>query len=239
MGLKAHIKLSSPLPSKRAIVCGAPERAALIADRLSDARPLAKNREYHSYCGWHLGQPLLVVSHGVGAPGAMLCFQELMDCGVEAMIRLGTAGGLYDDVGIGDLVVPTSAIRQEGVSRLMVPEALPAVPDRVLTTRLLDQLTSKNIPVREGMILSSDLFYPSLLEDQLAFYKKANAIAVEMECSALFIAAHLRKVRAASVLVLDGNPLKWNEGHYDPTSQKISQAVDHAVTACLDALISM
>jgi len=239
MGLKPHIKLSSPLPSTRAIVCGAPERAEIIASKMSDAKPLAKNREYHSYCGWHEGKPVMVVSHGVGASGAMLCFQELMDCGIESLIRLGTAGGLYDDTQIGDLVVPTSAIRQEGVSRLMVPENVPAVPDRALTARLIEEVSKRSPSSREGMILSSDLFYPSLLDDQLAFFKKANAIAVEMECSALFVAAHLRKVRAASVLILDGNPLKWNDGLYDPTSQKVTEATNHAIAACLDAIVSL
>ncbi len=236
--MKPHIKLSSPLPSRRAIVCGAPERAEVVARKLKDSKPLGKNREFHSYTGLHQGQPILVISHGVGASGAMICFQELFDCGVNTIIRLGTAGGLYDETQIGDIVVPTSAIRQDGVSRLMVPECFPAVPDRELTHSLLSLFAQSKVPVRSGMILSSDLFYPGLLESDLGFYKKANAIAVEMECSALFVAAHLRQVRAASVLVLDGNPLKWQEGQYDPTSDRIAQSVEKAIGICLDALVS-
>jgi len=235
--LKTHIKLKSPLPSNRVLVCGAPERAEKIAGRLQDSRPLEKSREYHSYTGLHQGKPVLVLSHGVGAPGATICFQELMDCGATSIIRLGTAGGLYDETQIGDLVVATSAVRKDGVSRLMVPDVFPAVADRKLTSQILKAFADKNVPYREGMILTSDLFYPSLLDDQLAFYKKANVIAVEMECSALFVAAHLRGVRAASVLILDGNPLKWHEGVYDPTSTKIKTATDLAIEICLNALI--
>lgn len=224
------------MPSNRVIVCGAPERAAVIASRLKESRPLAQNREYHSFTGLHNGKPVVVMSHGVGASGATICFNELIDCGADTIVRLGTAGGLYDDTGIGDLVVPTAAIRKDGVSALMVPLEYPAVPDLQVTYDLIKALERLKVKARAGVILTSDLFYPSLLDDQLAFYKKANAIAVEMECSALFITASLRKVRAGSVLMLDGNPLKWSEGHYDPSSSKIVVATDVAIQACLDVL---
>lgn len=234
--MKAHIKLNSPLPSKVALVCGAPERAAVIAKKLEGAKELAKNREYHSYTGLHKGKPVLVISHGVGAAGAAICFQELIDCGTEAIVRLGTAGGLYDETQIGDIVVPNAAVRKDGVSALMIPAEYPAVADPKLTVALQSALEKKAVPYRSGTILTSDLFYPSLLDDNLAFYKKAGVVAVEMECSALFVIASLRKVRAGSVLILDGNPLKWQDGHYDPGSQKIVQSTDKAIEACLDAL---
>ena len=234
--MKTHIKLTNPLPSSRVIVCGAPERAAVIAGKLQESRPLAKNREYHSYTGLHNGKAVVVVSHGVGAPGATICFNELIDCGAETILRLGTAGGLYDETAIGDLVVATAAIRHDGVSAQMVPPEYPAVPDLFLTYELIKAFEARKLSARAGVILTSDLFYPSLLGDQLAFYKKANAIAVEMECSSLFVTASLRKVRAASVLMLDGNPLKWSEGHYDPGSPKIVQITEQAIQICLDVL---
>src|SRR5687768_1207613 len=235
-GLKPHLKLDS-LPSPKVLTCGSPERAALIAHALKDSRPLAKNREYHTYAGTHQGQPIVVASHGVGSAGAAICFQELIDIGAETLLRLGTAGGLYDETGIGDLVVPTGVIRKDGVSCLMVPAEYPAVADLKLTLGLTQELEKRKLPARSGITLTSDLFYPSLLNSQLEFYKNANAVAVEMECSTLFVIASLRKVRAAALLILDGNPLKWHEGVYDPASTKIQKVTDQAIQVCLDVLV--
>lgn len=233
--MKSHIRLST-LPSPKVLVCGAPERAALIAKGLGESKVLAQNREYHSYTGLHEGKPVVVTSHGVGAAGAAICFNELMNCGAKVIIRLGTAGGLYDETQIGDVVVPTAAIRKDGVSAAMVPLEFPAVPDLMLTSDLIAGMKRAKLSGRAGTILTSDLFYPSLLDDQLAFYKKAGAMAVEMECSTLFIAAQLRGVRAGAMLVLDGNPLKWEEGVYDPDSKKIASAIEQSTKICLDAL---
>ena len=134
--LKPHIKLAPDTRFQRAIVCGAPERAALIASQMEGSVELAKNREYHSYLGRHQGVDVLIMSHGVGAPGATICFQEMMDVGVKSIIRLGTAGGLQDESRIGDIAVATSAVRQDGTTALMVPAGFPAVADPEITAAL-------------------------------------------------------------------------------------------------------
>lgn len=236
--MKPHIRLASDPRFKRAVVCGAPERAALIASQLEGAKELSKNREYHSYIGKHRGVEVMAVSHGVGSAGATICFQELMDVGVESIIRVGTAGGLQDDAQIGDVALATAAVRQEGVTPLMVPMSFPAVADPGLTENLARALREKGRKFHQGIIVTSDLFYPGLLENELKLYQKANAVAVEMECSALFVTAWLRKVRAAGVLALDGNPLKWAEGNYNPQAGSLDQALRAAIAAALDAIVA-
>jgi uridine phosphorylase len=236
--MKPHIRLSSDPRFKRAVVCGAPERAALIASQLEGAKELSKNREYHSYIGKHKGVEVMAVSHGVGSAGATICFQELMDVGVESIIRVGTAGGLQDDSQIGDVALATAAVRQEGVTPLMVPMGFPAVADPALTASLARALKEKGRKFHQGVIVTSDLFYPGLLENDLKLYQKAGAVAVEMECSALFVSAWLRKVKAAGVLALDGNPLKWSEGNYNPQAGSLDQALRAAIAAALDAIVA-
>lgn len=235
--LKPHIKLEPQPRYQRAIVCGAPERAALIASQLDGTVELAKNREYHSFIGKYKGVDVLAVSHGVGAAGATICFQELMDVGVKTLIRVGTAGGLQDDSKIGDLALATAAIRQEGTSALMVPLCFPAVADPELTQGLAEALKSSGQPFHRGIIVTSDLFYPGLLENELKTFQQANAIAVEMECSALFISAQLRRARAAGIVALDGNPLRWDQGDYNPQAGSLDQAVRFAITAALETII--
>lgn len=231
-----HIGLSADPLYLRAIVCGAPERAQKFAQTLEGSRLLSQNREYHCYGGHFDKQFILIVSHGVGAAGAAICFQELAQVGVRAIIRVGTAGGLYDELHIGDIVVATAAARLDGVTPLMVPTGWPAVSDLALTDKLIAELKGRGWQGRAGTIVTSDLFYPGVLPEPLQVYQKAGAIAVEMECSALYVVAGLRQMRAASVLVCDGNPLKWSEGVYDPRPERLAASLDLAYGAALAAL---
>ncbi|MEN9722079.1 MAG: hypothetical protein RJB38_65 [Pseudomonadota bacterium] len=235
--LKPHIKLAPEARFSRAIVCGAPERAALIAQQLEGATELAKNREYHSFIGKYRGVEVMAVSHGVGAPGATICFQELMDVGVRSVIRVGTAGGLQDESRIGDLAIATAAVRQDGTTALMVPAGFPAVADAEITAALAAAVKTQNRTFHQGIVVTSDLFYPALIDGELATFKKAQAVAVEMECSALFVTGTLRKVRTGAILALDGNPLRWDQGDYQPHSGSMDAAIRSAITAALDTIV--
>jgi uridine phosphorylase len=100
-----HIGLSKEGSDyRKVLVCGSPERALFLSTKLEGAKALAKNREYHSYSGHFQGQNILVMSHGVGSAGAAICFQELVDVGAEVILRLGTAGGLYEETKAGDVL---------------------------------------------------------------------------------------------------------------------------------------
>lgn len=237
--LQPHIQLSPNKKYERVLVCGAPERAEEIASYLTNAILIAKNREYFSYSGEYQGQDVLVTSHGVGSAGAMICFQELINVGAKVIIRLGTAGGLYDETKVGDIVVPNNAIRKDGVTALMVPKSYPAIPDLELASKLYSKLQLLNAPVQMGTILTSDLFYPGLLDPGWKSAKDDGAIAVEMECSALFVLGALRNIKTASVLVLDGNPLKWEEGCYEPNANQMKVSLGASMQVCLSALVEL
>lgn len=234
--MQPHIRLENDSRYARVLTCGAPERAAKIAEKLTDVKKLSQNREYHSYLGKFDGQDILVISHGVGASGATIAFQELINVGAKTIIRLGTAGGLYDKTKVGDWVVATAAVRQDSVSSLMIPLGFPAVADLEVTTRLRDEAKKTGHSFQTGIIVSSDVFYPGLLDTQLELYSKAGVVAVEMECSALFVTGSLKGIKTGSILVLDGNPLKWKEGNYDPHGKAMSDAVDQAIVVALKAL---
>jgi uridine phosphorylase len=238
----SHICLKKPADKSRenvyrkVIVCGSPERANFLSTKLNDATALAKNREYHSYLGKFKGENILVMSHGVGSSGAAICFHELMDVGAEVILRLGTAGGLYEGTAPGDIVVAVGAVRKDGVSPLMIPIGYPAVPDLALTTELIANAKKHDPKAKSGVIVSSDLFYPGPLGDDLALFSKAGCVAVEMECATLFVCGRLRNVATAALVVLDGNPLKWNEGHYDPAGNAVSSSIERCASIALQTL---
>lgn len=225
------------------VVVGDPARARAVGERLDDASELASNREYLSIGGTYHGVPVTVVSHGVGGPGAGVAFEELCRGGARRIIRAGTAGGLHPDVRDGAVVVATAAVREDGVSDLLVPAAFPAVADPRLTIALEDAARAAGVGVdrlHSGVVCSSAAFYPhDVLGSRLELWQRAGCVAVEMETAALFVIASLHGVAASAVLAIDGNPLAADdtamEG-YDPFRDVVRAAVADVVTTALDAL---
>ncbi|KAF4732576.1 hypothetical protein FOZ63_024347 [Perkinsus olseni] len=186
------------------VVCavGDPGRANLIATKYCDSyKELAFNREYRTFNVKYQGAEFSVVSHGVGGPGAAICFEELIKCGAK-----------------GDLVVTTGSGAEDGVSEYLVPKGFPAVADPTLCIAMRDTAKSLGYDrVFLGITVAQSVFYPSPAREQsLASYAAAGAIGAEMENSALFNVASIRGIRAAAICTVDGCPLKWDEGDYDP-----------------------
>lgn len=123
--------------SPHAIVCGDPFRAEAIARKLDNVRELAFSREYRTFVGEASGVAITVVSHGVGSPGAAVCFEELIKGGVKTLIRVGTAGSYSADVPPGSLVVSTAAVREDGLTRQLAPLGFPQWPIQTLYERCL------------------------------------------------------------------------------------------------------
>ncbi len=223
------------------IVCGDPDRATRIAARLEEATLLSERREYRAYRGMYGGLPVTVCSHGVGAPGAAVAYEELIAAGARRIVRVGTCGGLQPEIDSGDLVVATAAVDKTGYGRLTAPEGYPAVADVRLTHVLLESAARQERPVSAGIVLSTDSFYQGVETPHLTPYpvlSAAGVVATEMECAALFIVGSLRGVQTAAILAVDGNVLGRRESmdSYDPHREVVSRAVDAATEIALAAL---
>ena len=223
---------------ERMLVMGDPARAELASRRLEDRRLLGSFREYVTYGGTHRGVEVAVASHGVGAPGAVIVFEELSRAGARRIIRTGTCGGLAVEVEDGDLVIVTGAIRADGVTDSLVPAPFPALASVDVVTAIRRAVASTERRSHEGVVLTHALFYPGeVLGGDLEFWHRAGAIAVEMECAALFVNGSLNSVTTGAVLVADGNPLHREEGGYDPHRQVVYDAVEAMIDIGLDALV--
>lgn len=226
---------------KRVIVCGDPKRAASIASRLTNHRQIGENREYHSFAGSWNGTEVGVVSHGVGAPGAAVCFEQLAKGGVKAIIRVGTAGSYQPEIKPGSLVISTSAVRQDGLTRQLVPDGFPAVPHRHVVEALVRAAASREdgLLVAEGMTLTLDVFYNGVLEFPHKLYQKAGVLAVEMENTALFVISSLRGIKAGAILAIDGYADADLQEVYDPYTDEVARAVEAEALIALDALADL
>jgi uridine phosphorylase len=221
------------------VVVGDPARAEAIAARLDGARLAGRNREYSLFVGTHRGVPLGVASHGVGSAGAGVCFEELCRGGARRLVRAGTCGGLQPDVTDGAIVIATGAVRDDGLTPRLVPLGFPAVASVDVVTALRRAATDAGVEPVEGIVLTSDVFYPhDVLGSPLPAWAAAGAVAVEMEVAALLVVAALHGVEAGAVLAVDGNPLAAGDPEmagYDPHRQVVRDAVDAMAAIALDA----
>lgn len=219
-----------------AIVCGDPRRAEMIAQKLTDVKELAFAREYRTFVGEYEGVRLAVVSHGVGSPGAAVCFEELIRGGVKTLIRVGTAGSYSADHPAGSLVVSTAAVRAEGLTHQLVPAGFPAIADSEVTEALYAAALESEGIVKKGITVTLDVFFSGVVEVPHRQYKQAGAIAVEMEIAALYVIATLRGARAGAILALDGYADADLAGEYDPHTDVVAKAVEREIETALRAV---
>lgn len=144
---------------------------------------------------------LLVTRLPIGAPITAMTIEELGSLGVKQFLILGIAGGLDPDLSIGDLVLCTKAVRDEGTSHHYLPNSMYAYPDRRLTRSLQKIIEQLEIPFAMGPTWTIDAPYRETLEE-VRTYRDAGVITVEMEASALFAAAKRRGASAAAIFAV-------------------------------------
>jgi len=140
------------------------------------------------------GEPLTIMSHGIGGPSAAIVLEELCDLGLERAIRIGSCGALSDSLQLGQLICADSLTSADGTSRALIGEA-PLIPDRQMTELLAAQAD------HSGLVVSADLFYERGAE-RTERWKASGALAVEMEAAALSAVATLRSIRFAVLLMV-------------------------------------
>lgn len=226
----------------RVITCGDPARAERIAQRLTNSKNLAKNREFWVYTGTYKGAEIAVVSHGVGCGGAAIAFESLWRAGAKVIIRTGTCGGMQPDVLAGDLVVATGACREEGVTEKMIPLSYPAIADGEVVAALMQASRDLKIPVHKGLVLTQALFYPGFLESTVKLYAKAGIKAMENEVASLLVVSSLHGVKAGAIVAVDAPAFELvGVDGYNQTADggDVVQAVENEISIALEAIINV
>ena len=198
--LEAHIRLSSDLNIRCALLAGDPARIGRIGQYLEDVRELAYHREYRSLCGVYQGVRILALSTGIGGASMGIAVEELSHIGVRAAIRIGSAGSYQPGIGMGELIMASAAVRDDGASRAYVPASFPAVADAMLFNCCMASLKEMDAPYYIGTVRSHDSFYTDREEEICAYWSRFGVLGADMETAALYTIAALRGVRAASIL---------------------------------------
>ncbi|MBQ3891503.1 MAG: uridine phosphorylase [Lachnospiraceae bacterium] len=204
------------------IMPGDPKRCEKIAKHFDDAKLVADSREYVTYTGTLLGTKVSVTSTGIGGPSAAIAIDELSKCGAHTFIRIGTCGGMQEEVEGGDVVIATGAVRMEGTSKEFAPIEYPAVPDFNVTNALVKAANTLGYKHHVGVVQCKDSFFgqhePEImpvsyeLENKWQAWLRMGCLASEMESAALFIAGSFLRVRVGSCFLVVANQERAKKG---------------------------
>jgi uridine phosphorylase len=179
----------------RALVVGNPVHAERISRRLTGAQEVARVGAYRSFVGVWNGMPVLVVSHDIGAPGALCLLRDLSDAGVDTVIRLGIADALLRGIAEGDLIIAESCVRDAGLTSELVPESYPAAATPEVVLALAAAARERGAAHHRGVVWSRVASTPDGVEAGAAGYVKLGVLAVEEELAALLVLSSTRGVR--------------------------------------------
>ena len=185
----------------RAVLVGDRGRVALAAELLTDVDRLNEDRGLATITGTYAGRRITVSAFGMGAPVAAVVLHELTQLGVRSVVRLGTALAVRPAL-LGDLLLADAAVRGEGTSATYLPVEWPAVPDLALRSALLSRLAAQPRPYRSGLFASYDGFYTEMFtadHTRLGHLGRYGVVGLDMETSAVFVAARALGVAAASL----------------------------------------
>jgi DeoD family purine-nucleoside phosphorylase len=211
--MEFHIRANSEDISRYCFTPGDHERARKIAAQLDEARLVAETRGYLVFSGRYQGIQMTVCATGMGGPAVAIALEELAHMGADTFIRVGSCGAVQPDLGPGDVIISTGAVRLGGTGNAYLPPHYPAVPTFDVTRALVDAAAALGIPVHAGIGASSDAFYaPQEGRDEMA---KARVLSVEMESDTLFIVGQYRGWRTGALFTCDGTPTEvkpaWGE----------------------------
>ena len=204
-GLQYHLQIRKGDVGRYVILPGDPKRCKKIAAYFENPVLVADSREFVTYTGTLDGVKVSVTSTGIGGPSASIAMEELIQCGTDTFIRVGTCGGMALDVEGGDIVVATGAIRAEGTSKEYAPIEFPAVADLTVTNALVQAAKNLGKKWHAGVVQCKDSFYGQHDPEQMPVgdellkkwdaWMKLGCKASEMESAALFIVASGHKRR--------------------------------------------
>jgi uridine phosphorylase len=163
----------------------------------------------------------------VGAPMAVLTLEKLVVLGARRIIVYGWCGSLSATLRIGDVLLPTWAISDEGTSAHYPVTSRPEshAPSRQL---LADRLTAQGLTVHTGPVWTTDAPYRESII-QVGRLGGQGILGVDMEYAALVAAAAFRKVELTAVQLVSDELWsgKWNPGFRTKAFRKKSRSILH------------
>ena len=204
-----HNKAEMGQIAKTVLMPGDPLRAKFIAETFLENPVLFNDvRGMLGFTGTYQGRPISVMGSGMGMPSIGIYSYELFSqYGVENIIRVGSAGSYTDKAKLFDVVLSTGAYSESNYAVTQSGDTDDIQqPSDELNNALRASAAAQNIPLIEGNIHSSDVFYRQPSDAKPTYWEKLRdekgCLAVEMESFALFHNAKVLGKRAACLLTI-------------------------------------
>ncbi len=190
--------------AKTVLMPGDPLRAKYIAEKyLTDVKQFNSVRNMFGYTGKYNGKEISVMGGGMGMPSIGIYSYELYNFyDVDTIIRIGSAGGISDDVKMRDLVIGMGASTNSNYAdQYNLHGTIAPIADFGLLREAVETAEKKGINVKVGNVLSSDVFYNAdpTFNDR---WKKMGILCVEMEAAALYLNAIAAGKKALCMLTI-------------------------------------
>ena len=200
--------------AKTVLMPGDPLRAKFIAENyLENARLVNNVRGVQGYTGTYEGVPVSVMGSGMGMPSIGIYSYELYNFfGVKSIIRIGSAGGLREDIKVNSIVAAIGACTNSNFAHSFnLPGTFAPTADFGLLSTCVDTGKELGISVKVGNVLSSDVFYKDENYEfgsglsNIERWSKMGVIAEEMEAAALYMNAARAGKKALCICTISDN----------------------------------
>ena len=184
-----HITAKEGDFARTVLMPGDPLRARFIAETYFENPVLVNNtRSVQGYTGTYKGKRVSVMASGMGMPSIGIYSYELFNFyGVDNIIRVGTAGGIGDNVHVRDVVMGMSAYTNSNFGRQFFDGNVAPCCSFKLLDAAVSAARAMGIEPNVGALYSSDVFYDEA--GGAGKLKKLGVLAVEMEAAALYLNA--------------------------------------------------
>lgn len=233
--MSTHIEAKKGEIAKIVLLPGDPLRAKYIAETfLEDVKQYNTVRNAFGFTGTYKDVPVSVQGTGMGVPSISIYTEELInDYDCEILLRVGSAGGLQEDVHVRDIVLAQGASTDSYIHRQTFNNQVDFAPlgDFGLLKSAYEKAVANDYAVKVGNVFTSDRFYNDELDKgKLADY---GVLAVEMEAAALYSIAAKHNKKALAILTISDHILTGEE----TTSEERERTFDDMIIVALEAAL--
>lgn len=194
---------------------GDPHRVPIVASHWEHAEKIAENREHVTYTGTYKGMPITCTSTGMGCPSTAIAIEELARCGAKTLIRMGTGAAIQSGINNGDILIFDSSYRDDGTTRMYVPEGFPAVANHEVLNGTIEAVQKMGLPYHIGTSYCRDALYTRRANVNTSFggyhphdwdyfiddLKQTGVLAMDMESAAVMVLSRLFGLRGGAFCV--------------------------------------
>lgn len=155
-------------------------------------------RDFPIYVLKYKGIEICIVQAVVGSASIAMMTDFLIGYGVRKIIACGGCGVL-SDIPAGDVIIPVTALRDEGASYHYLPPTRDIHLDGEIIAVIRDTLIEHNVPFVECKTWTTDAFYRET-PDMITYRKEEGCEVVEMECATIASVARFRDVKFGQLL---------------------------------------